>query len=136
MRIIKIVGIVGASLLLATSLSGCMPKPLPDEERYQYIDNVLKTIDYQTVGNIVEEEVDDGDGILSPSYKIIRYGNSGAFEELEKRLKSSSDTCRGNREIGQINCSYPRVNVDAFYSKKTNIESYIYITDGSSGRGN
>ncbi len=124
------------SLALSASLSGCLPKPLPDEERYQYINNVLETIDYQTVGDIVEEEIDDGDGILSPSYKIIRYGNDGSFEELEKRLKASSDTCKGDRKIGQINCSYPHVNVDVFHSGKPNIESYIYITDSSSGRSN
>ncbi len=140
MKVNRIIGSISMSLLLTAALSGCGFRALPDEERYQYIDNVLETIDYKTVGNIVEEKIDDGDGILSPSYKKVYYGSDGSFKELEKRLKIGSDTCKGNQEIGQITCSYPYVSVRVFYNKNINtglgFESVIFITDSSSGRGN
>lgn len=118
--------------LCSVSLSACAFAPIPKEERYVNIDKTLELIDYKTVGPIIEEKIDNGDGVLSPSYKEILY-NGKAYDVLHPRIKSFEDDCTGSKKDGNLSCFYSHTSIAVRYYQNED-QTIMRLTDSSSGR--
>lgn len=138
----KIMGVSLIALIGVTSLTGCNVikdlKPLPDEQRYHYIDRVLSDIDYQNIGEVTFEEKDNGDGVFAPSYKRIGIKGSDVFEKIAKKLASQDDPHINHdcvyyedfKDIDQYNCSYYGTVIRM---GKSDNGASIMIVDSTSG---
>lgn len=120
-------------LLCSLSLSACAFASIPKEERYVNIDKTLELIDYKSVGPIIEEKIDNGDGVLSPSYKDIFYSHK-YYDELEKALKSKFDDCRGSKEIETFYCDHSPTSITVYYLKDED-KIMLRLVDSSNGQG-
>lgn len=131
----KAIGLSGVMILFALSLTGCGMSPLPDSERYQYINQVMNDVDYENAGEIVEETTDNGDGIFTPSHKKVQYKGNKTFYKLSDTLKSLENyDCAGGET--QISCTRGRVSVSVSISRKNPIDTYFTISDALGGREN
>lgn len=99
----KILGI-GLISLSALSLSGCGFTPLPDEERYSRIDSVKNKIDFESAGQIVEEDY-SGDGVFSGSIYEITIKGEDSFEKIIPQvLAAASDSTNCDISEDQLSC--------------------------------
>lgn len=129
-------------------LTSCGIGSLPHDERYRRIDKVLSDIDYQNIGTIVHEEIDNGDGIFSPSYKTIYYKEDIAFDEIFSKLQHApnnvnEDCSEKHLSPSQISnrkniyCNYYGNGINLIRKKNNEYHSQtqILITDSMSGKG-
>lgn len=130
-------GAVAASLLAGVALlSGCGQfASLPEKERYQYIDEVLISIDYETAGKVTSFIKDNGDGVFSPSVKRITYQDDQAFETLKQRLQSHpSIICAQNFSERQVDCDMGQANIFMRRDSVDDPHVVLRITDVFNGR--
>lgn len=123
--------LVALLMLSIVSLTACGLIPPQKEERYVNIDEVLTLIDYKTIGPILKEEVDTGDGVFAPSYKSIYYSEK-SFYEIDSRLKVISDSCNGGIKTKSLYCIYSRVSISVSYNDFNEI--VVKTTDSSNGQ--
>lgn len=144
----KIMKTTGVLALVMVGLTSCGVGSLPHDERYRNIDKVLSDIDYQNIGTIVHEEIDNGDGIFIPSYKKIYYKEDVVFDKIFSKLRNApenviedcSEKPRFPKEVKrqtQMYCTYYGNSVSFGRGK---IDEYgsttrITITDTMSGKG-
>lgn len=122
-----------ALVMISTlSLTACAFIPTPKEDRYTNIDKTLELIDYKTVGSIIEEKIDNGDGILSPSYKEIVYDGK-SYDVLHPRIKSFTEDCTGSKKDGNLSCFYSHISIGIRYYQSEN-RTIMRLTDSSNGR--
>ena len=118
--------------LCSVTLSACAFAPIPKEERYVNIDKTLELIDYKSVGPIIEEKIDNGDGVLSPSYKEFLYDDK-YYAKLEKILKSKFDDCQISQKRENLYCGNSPTSIEVFHLKDEG-KIRMILTDSSSGR--
>jgi hypothetical protein len=117
-----------------TLLSGCGGgfTALPDEERYQYVNEIKDAVDLGTVGEVTLGGYDTGDGVFSPSHYTVRIeGDTTSFTTLKERVADLPGVeCRdaGN----QISCHLGQA--DIVVTKITEKAVVISITDVYGGR--
>lgn len=129
----KIIGLSGIVILLAFGMASCDMRSLPHNKRYQYIDQVLEDVDYKNVGEIVEETIDDGDGIFAPSYKEIYYKEKSSFYKISNQLKEFNfSSCSGGDT--QTNCAYGRTTISVLTIDENDRGTYLTVRDSSNGR--
>lgn len=127
----QLIGVLSAALAV-TLLSGCgQLTPLPDKERYQYIDGALADLDYESAGQIKSFIKDNGDGVFAPSVKLAVYSNDDAYDTLADRLLSLPNADCGGNSGRQILCSYGQVTV---HIAKSEDEVKLSLTDTLGGR--
>jgi hypothetical protein len=117
-----------------TLLSGCGGgfTALPDEERYQHINEVKDSVDLDTIGEVTQGGYDAGDGVFSPSHYRVRIeGDTTSFITLKERVTNLPGAeCRdaGN----QISCKLGQA--DILVTKKTEKALQFEVVDVYSGR--
>lgn len=133
-RLGKRICALGVIMLILGSVTSCTSVfSLPHEERYQYINQVLDEVDYKTAGTIVEEQIDDGDGVFEPSYKKVFYQEESAYTILVKRMKKIENySCSGGKT--QFYCTKGQASISLTLTGKDNKETHLGISDSSGGR--
>jgi len=114
-------------------LSGCTQlSSLPDEERYQYINQVKEDLNYSETGEVISERYDNGDGVFSPSFFYSELEGDTSFNLLTQKLQTLSNVNCETLVTEQTRCSVERIEV-----KITKIDvktTALQITDSSDGR--
>lgn len=127
------------SLGLTTILSGCQGiLPLPDKERYQFINKVKDDMDYASAGKIVEEHYTDTDGVFNASAFVVNIEGDDSFDVLSNRIKKmSNDNCFNSPApaIGdQTYCSIGHVKITVYRETSESDKIQLVISDPSNGR--
>lgn len=135
---------IGVLTIAMAGLTSCGIGSLPHDERYGKIDKVLSDIDYQNIGTIVREEIDNGDGIFIPSYKEIRYQEDMVFDKILSKLQQAPDNVNEdcsekkpfnsneeNKEQLSISCLYYGTRITMGKGKNG---TGIKIIDSTNGR--
>lgn len=122
-------------LVGAGVLSGCAQlRALPDEERYQFINQVKDDLDYSSAGNIVSERYDEGDGVFSPSFFLANVEGPGAFSILQQRVQSLPGAeCQLVRDT-QTRCQVGQIDVSIYRNESKMNMVTLNITDAYNGR--
>lgn len=130
------IGALGVIAVMLGSVTSCTSVfSLPHEQRYQYINNVLDEVDYQTIGTILEEQIDDGDGVFEPSYKKVYYKEIDAYSTLVERIgKLPNASCSGGVEVGRFDCTRGQVSIGVALLEEDHRGTYFGMTDSSGGR--
>lgn len=132
MKVVKKILGIGLISVTALSLSGCGFTPLPDEERYSRIDSVKNKIDFESAGQIVEEDY-SGDGVFSGSIYEITIKGEDSFEKIAPQvLNAASDSS---------NCDVDKTSVICIRRNNPSIRLYnngntttLTLTDSLGGR--
>lgn len=127
------------SLGLTTILSGCQGlMPLPDKERYQFINKVKDDMDYASAGKVIRETYDNNDGVFNASYFVVRLEGDNSFEILSERAKKvSDDTCHTSPSPAtgdQTYCSVGQVDIKVYRENSETDKVRLSISDSFSGR--
>jgi hypothetical protein len=124
------IGIGG--LLLFNGCAGL--SPLPDEKRYQFINQVKDGLDYASAGEVIEERYDNGDGVFSPSSFYVEVKGDKAFTILSERLQSLPNVDCSTLVSEQSRCNVGQAYVTiSNFAESGNVTS-VDISDSSSGR--
>jgi hypothetical protein len=136
---VVVLSVIGGLIALSLSFSSWLLNsgfiPLPDEERYQYIDEIKDKLDYESSGEVLKARYDNGDGVFSPSFFMAEVESAEAYAILTERTQSLPNvTCSLTLPI-QTRCDVEGVviqitNVDSNHPKSVILE----ITDTSNGR--
>lgn len=130
------------SLGLTTTLSGCTPGkgfiPLPDKERYQFINKVKDDMDYASAGKVISKTYDNNDGVFNASYFVAHLEGDNSFEVLSERAKKVSDnSCHTSPApaVGdQTYCSVGQVDIKVYRETTETDKVRLSISDPFSGR--
>ena len=116
-------------------LTGCGKFfPLPDRERYQFINQALEAIDYKTAGEITLERKDKGDGLVSPSFYAVLYEGQSAYPILVERMRSNSDIeCPDYVSEIDTRCMLGTTNIEVNWLEEENL-TMLKVIDRYSGR--
>lgn len=130
------------SLSLTTVLSGCTPgtglRPLPDKERYQFINKVKDDMDYASAGKVVEEHYTDTDGVFNASAFVVNIEGDDSFDVLSNRTKElSNGKCYNSPAPAtgdQTYCSIGHVKITVYRETSESDKIQLVISDAYSGR--
>jgi len=128
-RMMFILAILG----LTVSLGGCTQlSSLPDEERYQYINQAKSKIDYASAGEVTDEGYDNGDGVFESSGFYAKIEGTDAFESLTNQVKMLPDITCQTLVDSQTRCKLDRISIEI--NKKPSGTTDLYLIDSSNGR--
>lgn len=127
------------SLGLTTILSGCQGlMPLPDKERYQFINKVKDDMDYSSAGKASGGHYDNNDGVFNPSYFVVNIKGENSFDVLSERAKKlSHDKCYNSPRpaVGdQTWCVVGQVDIKVYRETSETDKILLSISDSFSGR--
>ena len=124
--------IMGGILLL----SGCSLLPLPDHLRYKRINDVVEQVDYKSIGTILVERYDNGDGVFSPSFFLVEInGELEEYELLESELLKVKNIDCYNIDEGYADCEVGQVQIQArLIDEEGKTYINLVITDVYGGR--
>lgn len=127
------------SLGLTTTLSGCQAlSPLPDKERYQFINKVKDDMDYASAGKVIEEHYTKTDGVFNPSAFVVNIQGDNSFDILSERAKKlSNNNCFNSPAptVGdQTYCSIGQVDITVYRKTSDTDKTLVGISDDLSGR--
>jgi hypothetical protein len=128
----KIALSVGA-IATVLALSGCIKglTPLPDAERYQYVNQVKEDLDYKAAGEVIKENYDNSDGVFGVSYFEATVKGPEAFDTLRAKLQLlATKPCNPILETS-IGCYVGQVDVALFGNRE---QANFRITDANNGR--
>jgi len=116
-------------------LSGCAQlTSLPDEERYQYINQVKDDLGYADTGKVVREQYDTGDGVFSPSFFYTEIEGPTTFDRLtETSQELATQQCNLLVDI-QTRCDVGQVSILISRDSLEDTSITLKITDASNGR--
>jgi len=116
-------------------LSGCTQlSSLPNEERYQYINQVKDELDYAATGQIIKEQYDSGDGVFSPSFFYVEVEGPATFDRLTETSKElATRQCNLLADI-QTKCDVGQVSILISRDSIEDTSITLKITDASNGR--
>lgn len=123
-------------------LSGCTPgkglTPLPDKERYQFINAVKDDLDYKSSGKVISEHYDNNDGVFNPSFFVVKLEGAGSFDKLSQKAKElSNNKCHSSPRPTtgeQTWCTIGQVDVTVFRENAQTNRVRLSISDSLSGR--
>lgn len=129
----KLLLFISSLILLSLTVTACS---LPPWERYQYINSVKDQLDYESLGTVVEEGYDDGDGVFSPSYFEVKIsGDRTVFDLLKYQLLDVKNIECNDAGTNTMRCKVGQVRTDLVYQDyKSSFYTVLRITDSSSGR--
>lgn len=124
---------------MTTILSGCQAlSPLPDRERYQFINKVKDDIDYASAGKVIEEHYTKTDGVFNPSAFVVNIQGDNSFDILSERAKKlSNNNCFNSPAptVGdQTYCSIGHVEITVYRKNEKTDKTQLVISDPSNGR--
>lgn len=127
------------SLGLTTTLSGCQAlSPLPDKERYQFINKVKDDMNYSSAGKVIRETYDNNDGVFNASYFSTDIQGIDSYDILSNRLKKlSNNKCYNSPAPAtgdQTYCSVGQVEVKVYRENSETNKVRLVISDSLSGR--
>jgi hypothetical protein len=131
-RIVSAIAVGLGGLFL---LSGCgQYAPLPDEERYQYINQVKDDLDYEDSGKVLKSEYDKGDGVFSPSVFYAEIQGSETYSTLSNELQNLPEVKCDAASAEQTRCSIGQADVTI--TKLDGLDNIVAlrILDSFSGR--
>lgn len=64
-----------------------LASPLPDEKRYQFINEIKDELDYASSGKVTKERYDNNNGVLAPSSFYAEIEGPETFGTLSRRLQ-------------------------------------------------
>jgi len=119
-------------------LSGCgvleQAKPLPDKERYQFINEVKDGLRYKEAGEIVSEQYDTADGVFAPSYFYAEVKSEDAFDLLTGKAEELATRQCDALSPTQTRCSSGQVNIQITRETTEDLSVILEIVDAYSGR--
>lgn len=123
----------------ATIVSGCSYikdiTPLPDGQRYKYINEVVEAVDLDTAGTIVGGGYDNGDGVFDPSLYRVDIEGEATYDLLNTRLKAIPDIkCQDSAKKVQTSCILGQVDITLIRDTTETQEVQFQLTDVFSGR--
>jgi hypothetical protein len=122
-----------AILGLTVILGGCTQlSSLPDEERYQYINQTKNKIDYASAGEVIDEGYDNGDGVFESSGFYAKVEGTDSFESLTNQVKMLPDVTCQTFVDSQTRCRLDRVSIEI--NKNPSGITDLYLIDSSNGR--
>jgi hypothetical protein len=134
----KIFAVVILGLAGAFTLSGCgvleQAKPLPDEKRYQRINDIKDNLTLTEVGEVVIERYDHGDGVFSPSFILTEVKGEDAFNKLTKSVKKMATRPCSPLTETQTRCDVDVVEVYLWKESVDGSSVSVKITDAYNGR--
>lgn len=139
-RSIKKLLLVALMLASVFLLSGCFVKgikPLPFEERYQYIHEVQKALELDTVGEVGPETYDDetSGGVFTKSYLKTTVRGTNTFSIVKERIiKLSQNECEESSSGLTMTCPIGQIVVAIGKYSPEEDTVYITLTDTYSGR--
>jgi len=127
-----------AALSIMAMLSGCTLgkglTPLPDKERYHFINEVKDDLDYKSSGKVISERYDKGDGVFSPSFFKAEIIGEKSFTILSDKLKNRSDSKCAYLGTNQTRCSLGQVDITIARKDASARKIIFEVTDIHSGR--
>lgn len=131
-----------AALSIMAMLSGCTPgkglTPLPDKERYQFINEVKDDLDYKSTGKVISERYDNNDGVFNPSFFVVELQGAKSFDKLSQKVKKlSNNKCHSSPRPAtgeQTWCTIGQVSVKVFRENAQTDNVRLSISDSLSGR--
>jgi hypothetical protein len=120
-----------------TLLSGCgitSLVPLPDEERYQYINEVVDIVEPTSSGEVIKNGKDAGDGVFSPSSRWLILAGIEPFDVLSERIQKIPNIDCQYLGKEEIRCRYGRTDVSVTKNFPNEGETYFKVLDTSNGR--
>lgn len=126
-----------AMAVLGMTLSGCAG-PLPDEQRYQFINHVKDAVDPASAGTITSGGYDDGDGVWASSYYSANIEGESVYETIRDRMTAIPNVrdCSEHEDLGETMTSCYLGEISFTVSKETQSKStaLFSVLDTSSGR--
>lgn len=137
-RVIKKLSFVALMLTSVFLLSGCIKNitPLPQEERYKYINQMEEALELETAGEVGTKTYDDGDGVFTRSYMRTTVTSVEAYPIMRERLNDLGlpGACEeGSKELSMV-CIIGQVNIEIGRASTEAETTYIIITDPYNGR--
>lgn len=134
----KILGI-GLISISALSLSGCEGLlPLPDEQRYQNVDELWEELEISSIGTVLSDTYGGGDGTFGQSTRNAEIQGVDSLSLLEAKLLSIEDIdCNTGSSPAQ--CYLPGGIVSIDFSENDELDPpvvSIRISDSSNGKEN
>lgn len=124
-----------AIAVVALSLSGCGDlRSLPDEERYQFINQVKDGVDLPSAGEIITQSYDNGDGVFSPSVYQAQLKGDTTYQKLKERIVTLSDVKDCITDETETNCKRGHVDIFVGKSRESSGKVFLRITDKYNGR--
>jgi hypothetical protein len=137
----KIFAVVVLGLVGAFTLSGCwmsnvieQSQPLPDEERYQFINEAKDGLRYKEAGEVVSEQYDTADGVFAPSYFYAEVKGEDAFDLLTARARELATRQCDALSPTQTRCSSGQVDIRLTRESTEDLFVTVEVIDGDSGR--
>lgn len=128
-----IVGLIGVS-----TLGGCgvleQAKPLPDKERYQFINEVKDGLRYKEAGEVVSEQYDTADGVFAPSYFYAEVKSEDAFDFLTARAEELATRQCDALSPTKTKCSSGQVDIKLTRDSSEDLFVTVEVIDAYSGR--
>jgi hypothetical protein len=118
---------IGGILLL----SSCA---LPNQERYQLIDETKENLDYKNTGKVKKERYDNGDGVSSPSFFLAEIEGLNTFETLTAKVKALPNVNCSTLAEEQTRCKVGQLDVYITQLSPENNIIQLQILDRYSGR--
>jgi hypothetical protein len=129
--------ILALALSGMTLLSGCGSglTALPDEERYQYINEVKDIADPESAGKITTGGYDTGDGVFSPSSYRVTIEGKDTYNILKERLKEAPENgCQEAADTTYISCKIKQADIKITRKTIDATETKFEIVDTMGGR--
>ena len=128
-----IVGLIGVS-----TLGGCgvleQAKPLPDKERYQFINEVKDGLHYTEAGEVVSEQYDTADGVFAPSCFYAEVKGEDAFDLLTGKTEELATRQCDALSPTQTKCSSGQVDIKLTRDSSEDLFVTVEVIDAYSGR--
>jgi hypothetical protein len=119
-------------------LSGCgvleQAKPLPDKERYQFINEVKDGLRYTEAGEVVSEQYDSADGVFAPSYFRAEVKGEDAFDFLTARAEELATRQCDALSPTKTKCSSGQVDIKLTRDSSEDLFVTVEVIDADSGR--
>jgi hypothetical protein len=138
-KLIRTVTVIGMGLGEILLFSSCVFLPsgvntLPNEERYQYINQVKNNLNYESSGKVITKEYDNTQGIVSPSYFYAEIKGKQTFTILSDRLQTLPNVKCNLISDEQSKCSIGQVDITITKVEITEDVVSLQILDSFSGR--
>ena len=134
----KVVVAITLGLIGVSTLGGCgvleQAKPLPDKERYQFINEVKDGLRYKEAGEVVSEQYDSADGVFAPSYFRAEVKGEDAFDFLTVRAEELATRQCDTLTSTQTRCSSGQVDIRLTRDSSEDLFVTVEVIDGDSGR--
>jgi hypothetical protein len=125
---------VGGMILFSSCSTLSQFRSLPDEERYQYINQVKEDLDYKSAGEVIKEEYDNNDGIVSPSVFLADLKGEKTFTTLSDRLQALPEVKCDAASDRQTICHIGQADITITKIDESNNLVNLKILDSYSGR--